>query len=118
MPPTIEEVQAYCDERQNGVNAEKFIDYYTSNGWQVGKNKMKDWKAAVRTWEKNGYDKPASADQKKPWQPSLGNSFNANDFFEAAVAKSWKEKEQPKTAAEDEEIREKAEALKSMLGQA
>ena len=117
VPPTIEEVQAYCDERQNGVNAEKFIDYYTSNGWQVGKNKMKDWKAAVRTWEKNGYDKQSSADQKKPWKPTLGHSFDANDFFEAAVAKSWKEKEQPKTAAEDEEIREKMEALKTKLGQ-
>lgn len=54
VPPTLEEVQAYCRERQNGVDAERFIDYYTSNGWQVGKNKMKDWKAAVRTWERNG----------------------------------------------------------------
>ena len=54
-PPTIEEVQAYCRERQNGVDAERFIDYYTSNGWLVGKNKMKDWKAAVRTWERNGF---------------------------------------------------------------
>ena len=54
-PPTIEEVQAYCQERQNGVDAERFIDYYSSNGWMVGKNKMKDWKAAVRTWERNGY---------------------------------------------------------------
>lgn len=53
-PPTLEEVQAYCDERNNGVDAQRFIDYYTSNGWQVGKNKMKDWKAAVRTWERNG----------------------------------------------------------------
>jgi hypothetical protein len=53
-PPTLEEVQAYCYERNNGVDAQRFIDYYTSNGWQVGKNKMKDWKAAVRTWERNG----------------------------------------------------------------
>lgn len=51
--PTIEEVQAYCNERQNGVDAERFVDYYTANGWLVGKNKMKDWKAAVRTWERN-----------------------------------------------------------------
>lgn len=54
-PPTLEEVKAYCLERQNGVDAERFIDYYTSNGWLVGKNKMKDWKAAVRTWERNRY---------------------------------------------------------------
>lgn len=54
-PPTLEEVQAYCLERKNKVDPQRFIDYYTSNGWVVGKNKMKDWKAAVRTWERNGY---------------------------------------------------------------
>lgn len=52
-PPSREEVQAYCLERNNNVDVERFIDYYTSNGWMVGKNKMKDWKAAVRTWERN-----------------------------------------------------------------
>lgn len=51
-PPTLDEVKAYCNERKNGVDAERFIDYYTANGWLVGKNKMKDWKAAVRTWER------------------------------------------------------------------
>lgn len=50
-PPTLEEVQAYCKERNKGVNAEKWFNYYTANGWKVGKNPMKDWKAAVRTWE-------------------------------------------------------------------
>lgn len=54
-PPTIEEVKAYCDERNNGVNPNKWYDFYSSKGWMVGKNKMKDWKAAVRTWEE---DKP------------------------------------------------------------
>lgn len=53
--PTLEEVQAYCLERKNNVDAEKFIDYYESNGWRVGKNPMKDWKASVRTWERNNY---------------------------------------------------------------
>lgn len=51
--PTIEEVSDYCNERNNDVDAEKFYDYYSSNGWKVGKNAMKDWKASVRTWEKN-----------------------------------------------------------------
>jgi len=51
--PTIEEVVDYCNERNNDVDAEKFYDYYSSNGWKVGKNSMKDWKASVRTWEKN-----------------------------------------------------------------
>lgn len=52
--PTLEEVTAYCDERGNLVSPQSWIDFYTSNGWKVGKNPMKDWKAAVRTWERNG----------------------------------------------------------------
>ena len=52
VKPTLEEVIAYCQERNNNVNPQKFIDYYESNGWKVGKNSMKDWKAAIRTWEK------------------------------------------------------------------
>lgn len=51
-PPTVEEVKAYCFERNNKVDAERFVDYYTANGWKVGKNPMKDWKAAVRNWER------------------------------------------------------------------
>ena len=51
-PPTVEEVAAYCKERGNNVDAEQFIAFYTSKGWMVGKNKMKDWKAAVITWER------------------------------------------------------------------
>ena len=54
-PPTLEEVRAYCRERNNRVDAQRFIDYYTSNGWKVGRNPMKDWKAAVRTWERGDY---------------------------------------------------------------
>jgi len=50
--PTTEEIQNYCKERNNNVDAEKFYNFYESKGWMVGKNKMKDWKAAVRTWEK------------------------------------------------------------------
>jgi hypothetical protein len=59
-PPTVEEVQAYCDERGNGVNATRFVNYYEANGWKVGRNPMKNWKAAVRTWEKND-DKPVQS---------------------------------------------------------
>lgn len=54
-PPTVEEVRTYCIERKNNVNPEQFVDYYTANGWQVGKHKMKDWKASVRTWERNSF---------------------------------------------------------------
>lgn len=50
-PPTVEEVKSYCQERKNGVDAERFVDFYSSKGWMVGKSKMRDWKASVRTWE-------------------------------------------------------------------
>lgn len=50
-PPTVEEVSSYCIERKNGIDPQAFVDYYEARGWNIGKNKMKDWKAAVRTWE-------------------------------------------------------------------
>lgn len=53
VPPTHEEVENYCLERNNKVDAERFIDFYSSKGWMVGKNKMKDWKACIRTWERS-----------------------------------------------------------------
>ena len=56
--PTLSEIKAYCIERNNNVDAQHFFDYYESNGWKVGKNSMKDWKAAVRTWERSEYRKP------------------------------------------------------------
>lgn len=55
-PPTLDDVRAYCQERNNGIDPQTFIDFYESKGWFVGKNKMKDWKAAVRTWEKRRID--------------------------------------------------------------
>lgn len=51
VPPTVDEVRAYCLERHNSVSPERFVDYYTSKGWKVGNSSMKDWRAAVRTWE-------------------------------------------------------------------
>ena len=63
--PTIDEIQDYCIERNNNVNAEQFFDYYESNGWKVGKNSMKDWKAAIRTWERNRYDQPVKSKNSK-----------------------------------------------------
>ena len=54
-PPTVEEVRQYCQERGNWISAERFVDHYAANGWRVGKAPMKDWKAAVRNWEKNEY---------------------------------------------------------------
>lgn len=52
IPPDAEEVEAYCRERNNHIDAQRFVDFYASKGWKVGKEPMKDWKAAVRTWER------------------------------------------------------------------
>lgn len=62
-PPSVEEVVSYCRERKNGVDAQRFVDFYASKGWKVGNNPMKDWKAAVRTWE--GRDRETQAASAK-----------------------------------------------------
>ena len=64
IPPSLEDVQSYCLERGNSVDAERFIDYYTANGWMVGKNKMRDWKAAIRTWERSGFSQQTQPRQQ------------------------------------------------------
>lgn len=74
-PPTLEDVQAYCSERKNTVDPQRFIDYYSANGWKVGKNPMKDWKAAVRTWERSGYD----SHKKKAERPYGANTGPRDD---------------------------------------
>lgn len=72
--PTIEEITQYCLERNNGINAEAFYDFYESKDWYVGKNRMKDWKACVRTWEQRNkkqervpewFDKEIQQDNKE-----------------------------------------------------
>lgn len=65
VPPTVEEVRAYCQERGNKVDPQAFVDHYTSNGWMVGKNKMKSWKAAVGTWERSSWQSREAPAQKK-----------------------------------------------------
>ena len=67
-PPTLAEVSEYCAGRRNRVDPQHFIDYYTSNGWKVGRNPMKDWKAAVRTWERKDREKQSAREEK----PDLG----------------------------------------------
>ena len=63
--PTLSEIKQYCIERGNKVDAQHFFDYYESNGWRVGKNSMKNWQAAVRTWERSEYRKPNSKKNSK-----------------------------------------------------
>lgn len=62
VKPSLDEINLYCTERKNDVSAQKFFDFYESKGWMVGKNKMKDWKAAVRNWEK-----PKEKVKEKPY---------------------------------------------------
>lgn len=64
--PTAEEVRAYCQERKNKVDPEQFVDFYASKGWMIGKNPMKDWKAAVRTWERS--EAKGGRTMSKKWQ--------------------------------------------------
>lgn len=69
--PTIQDVQSYCEERQNDIDAESFWDYYEANGWKVGRSPMKDWKAAVRTWER----------KRKPKGSAYSATFDAFDKY-------------------------------------
>lgn len=62
-PPTAEEVRAYCQERGNNVDPERFVDFYAAKGWKIGSSPMKDWKAAVRTWEKRDSDNKPKIDK-------------------------------------------------------
>ena len=63
-PPTVDEVKSYCTEKGYAFDPQRFVYYYTSNGWRVGKNPMKDWKAAVRNW--NGKEQPNGKTEHKP----------------------------------------------------
>lgn len=70
IPPTVEEVSLYCSERNNGIDPQSFVDYYAARGWNIGKNKMQDWKAAVRTWEnRRKADKPKQAEPEDYGSP-------------------------------------------------
>lgn len=70
-PPTVEEVKAYCKERGNGIDAERFVDWYESKGWLVGTNKMKSWKATVRTWESRRKEQLAKEKPTASWEIEL-----------------------------------------------
>ena len=69
-PPTVGEVEAYINAKGYRVDAHKFVDYYSSNGWRVGKNPMKNWQAAVRNWERNEYSRSAK-NMGNPWMDML-----------------------------------------------
>lgn len=70
-PPKLEEVQKYCLERGNGIDAERFVDWYEARGWLVGTNKMKSWKATVRTWEGRRKEQLAKEKPASSWEIEL-----------------------------------------------
>ena len=71
IPPTVEEVEDYINERGYDIDAHRFIDYYTANGWSVGRNKMRDWRAAVRNWSRNSFTSDKKKDSGNPWMDML-----------------------------------------------
>lgn len=87
VPPSVEEVRAYCLERGNNINAEQFVDFYTAKGWKVGNNSMKDWKAAVRTWEQR--DKRAEAPKAPPKTPKNVTQGENHKYDFAALERQW-----------------------------
>lgn len=86
--PTLSEIKAYCIERGNKVDAQHFYDYYESNGWKVGKNSMKDWKAAVRTWEKNSYTNTTKQTKKTNTEQTLDAIYKVMNESEVEYGES------------------------------
>jgi len=74
VKPSVEEIKQYCDEQKNDVDANKFFNFYESKGWMIGRNKMKDWKASVRTWENN--DKKSQNNKHKMQGPNAVKNPN------------------------------------------
>lgn len=73
IKPTVEEVQAYIDEKGYSIDSHCFIDYYESNGWKVGRNSMKNWKATVRNWARNKKTATLQAKVKADWEKDWSN---------------------------------------------
>ncbi|MCM1023848.1 MAG: hypothetical protein NC395_07290 [Prevotella sp.] len=79
VPPTADEVGDYCKERKNGIDPQYFVDYYSARDWIAGKKKMSDWKAAVRTWERNGIGQNGAEAE------SGGHSYDLDALVEHAM---------------------------------
>ena len=95
IPPTVDEVKTYCTERNNKIDAQTFIDFYESKGWMIGANKMKDWKAAIRTWEKRHNN------DKAPVKKTQQHEFKQNDYdfadLEARILAAQRQEEKRHT---------------------
>lgn len=88
-PPTLEDVIGYCQEKGYKIDAERFIDFYSAKGWMIGKNKMKDWKAAVRNWARSQRQESTT---KAPAKNGFHNFDQRDTDYDALVmdqVKSW-----------------------------
>ena len=81
-PPSVEEVAAYCRERKNGVDPQRFVDFYASKGWKVGNQPMKDWRAAVRTWERTDSFNGRSKIQSRTYSQEAVEEMSQFDVLE------------------------------------
>lgn len=82
IKPSIEEIELYCIERQNNVDPNRFYNYYESNGWKVGKNPMKDWKACIRTWERNNITPKIQEDELPKYDASNNPKLSSEQLNE------------------------------------
>lgn len=90
VPPTVDEVREYCMAQGLTIDAERFVDYYEANGWKVGNQGMKDWRATVRNWARR--DKERGYDTQKPAaKPQTVSSFDTDEFFDAALQRTYGE---------------------------
>ena len=80
VKPTIIDIKEYCKERKNNVDAETFFDFYESKDWLIGKNKMKNWKASVRNWEKSRNNKNNTNDRTTPHFHQKGKDYGDGSF--------------------------------------
>ena len=73
-PPSVDEINMYCQEKGLSIDTQRFVDYYESNGWMVGRNKMKDWRAAVRNWGRKGNTNSGKTELEQVW-PDIGTTL-------------------------------------------
>lgn len=101
--PTLAEVTAYCKERNSTVDPEAFVSYYESNGWKVGKNPMKDWKAAVRNWER--MDKERGNPPQRSGTTNKFNAYSNKQSYDFAALEASFESDVGDYANEQEEFK-------------
>ncbi len=113
--PTLEEIKAYCKERKNNVNPEKWLNHYQAKNWMIGKNKMVDWQAAVRTWEEDGFTSGQEADREK-LKRDLKQSYQEKEIKEGYLNDmSEADKRRPDYLAEVEKINRKIAVIEKRI---